>query len=398
MYRTEVGIIGGGLAGSLAAAMLGRRGIDCVLIDPHPAYPDDFRCEKLDGPQMAILRKTGLAEAVLRASTPDRESWVARFGRIVEKRDGDQQGIFYTSLVNTIRAEIPANVRVIFAKATEIENDGEMRRVVLSNGECVEARLIVLANGLNLSLRDRLGLKREIISPCHSITVGFNMRPVGRQAFDFPALTAYAEDPSQRAALITMFPIGEAMRANLFVYRDQDDPLLRALRRDTPAALFSLMPSLRKMLGDFTVDGRVQIRSIDLYVTHGYRMSGVVLVGDAFSTSCPAAGTGARKALTDVERLCNHHIPQWLASPGMAVEKIAAFYDDPVKQECDDFSRDKAFKLKAFSLDEGLSGRTQRWVKFVGQATRGGIRATFPGILAGRTGSGGFGPAQGERV
>src|SRR6185312_14929636 len=206
MYRTEVGIIGGGLAGSLAAAMLGRRGIDCVLIDPHQTYPDDFRCEKLDGPQMAILRKTGLAEAVLRASTPDRESWVARFGRVVEKRDGDQQGIFYTSLVNTIRAQIPANVRCILAKAASIENDGEMRRVVLSNGECVEARLIVLANGLNLSLRDRLGLQREIVSPCHSITVGFNMRPVGRQAFEFPALTAYAEDPRQRAALITMFP------------------------------------------------------------------------------------------------------------------------------------------------------------------------------------------------
>jgi 2-polyprenyl-6-methoxyphenol hydroxylase-like FAD-dependent oxidoreductase len=396
MYRTEVGIIGGGLAGSLAAAMLGRRGIDCVLIDPHQTYPDDFRCEKLDGPQMAILRKTGLAEAVLRASTPDRESWVARFGRVVEKRDGDQQGIFYTSLVNTIRAEIPANVRSIFAKAASIENDGEMRRVVLSNGECVEARLVVLANGLNISLRDRLGLKREIISPCHSITVGFNMRPVGRQAFAFPALTAYAEDPRQRAALITMFPIGTAMRANLFVYRDQDDPLLRALRQDTPAALFSLMPSLRRMIGDFTVDGRVQIRPIDLYVTHGYRMPGVVLVGDAFSTSCPAAGTGARKALTDVERLCNHHIPRWLASPGMGIEKIDAFYDDPVKQECDDFSSSKAFKLKAFSLDEGLNGHTQRWAKFVGQAARGGIRAAFPGILAGRTA--GLAAAQSERV
>ena len=41
---------------------------------------------------MHTLGRTGLADAVLRASTWDRECWVARFGRVVEKRPGDQQG------------------------------------------------------------------------------------------------------------------------------------------------------------------------------------------------------------------------------------------------------------------------------------------------------------------
>ena len=83
-----------------------------------------------------------------------------------------------------------------------------------------------------------------------------------------------------------------------------------------------------------------KIRPVDLYVTKGYRQNGVVLVGDAFSSSCPAAGTGARKALVDVERLCNVHIPQWLATPGMRDSKIASFYADPVKrQACDALER-----------------------------------------------------------
>jgi 2-polyprenyl-6-methoxyphenol hydroxylase-like FAD-dependent oxidoreductase len=45
MRITDVAIVGGGLAGSLAAAMLGRASIDAALVDPHEHYPPDFRCE-----------------------------------------------------------------------------------------------------------------------------------------------------------------------------------------------------------------------------------------------------------------------------------------------------------------------------------------------------------------
>lgn len=47
MSCVDVAIVGGGLAGSTAAAMLGRTGISTVLIDVHKAYPVDFRAEKI---------------------------------------------------------------------------------------------------------------------------------------------------------------------------------------------------------------------------------------------------------------------------------------------------------------------------------------------------------------
>jgi 2-polyprenyl-6-methoxyphenol hydroxylase-like FAD-dependent oxidoreductase len=353
-----------------------------VLIDPHTEYPPDFRCEKLDGDQVKLLEKTGLAEAVLRASTPDRVSWVARRGRLVDKRPGDQQGIFYAPLVNTVRAEIPPATRFIHSKATALATGSERQTVTLANGTVVSARLVVLANGLNISLRDSLSLKREILSPCHSISIGFDMTPIGRREFEFPALTYYAQRPSDRAALITLFPIGQTMRANLFVYRQMDDPWLSAMRAATPATLFALMPGLRALTGDFAVEGPVKIRPVDLYVTRGHLQSGIVLVGDAFSTSCPAAGTGARKVLNDVERLCNVHIPRWLQTPNMGVDKIADFYDDPVKRACDRFSSDKAYGLKAFSIDSGLAWRLRRQVKFLAHFARGKLRPLGPRVAA----------------
>lgn len=374
VHTTDIAIVGGGLAGSLAAAMLGRAGIDAILIDPHTEYPPDFRCEKLDGDQVGILEKTGIADAILRSCTPDRRTWVARFGRLVEKRPGDQQGIYYTPLVNAVRAEIPAGTRFIHAKATALATSADRQTVTLSTGDVVQARLIVLANGLNIGLRDSLGLKREVISACHSIAIGFDMEPVGRRQFEFPALTYYAEHAADRAALITLFPIGNVMRANLFVYREMDDPWLREMRTKPQDTLFALMPGLHDIVRDFAVTSPVKIRPIDLYVTHNYRQPGIVLVGDAFATSCPAAGTGARKVLNDVERLCNVHVPRWLQSDGMGADKIASFYDDPIKQACDLFSIRKAYGLKAFSIDTGLSWRLRRRIKFAVHLARGVLR------------------------
>jgi len=372
--RTDIAIVGGGLAGSLAAAMLGRAGYDAVVIDPHQIYPPDFRCEKLDGPQAAILQKTGLAEAVLKAATHDRESWVARMGRIVEKRPGDQHGIMYDTLVNTVRAQILKATPFIHAKAKDITTSADRQVVTLSNGEEISARLVVLANGLNIGLRHKLGMSRVVVSEAHSISIGFDMKPAGRHAFEFPALTYYFEQPRERMAYLSMFPIGSLMRGNLFGYRDLQDPWLRTLREAPQDTMFAAMPGLQAMTGAFEIVDGIKIRPVDLYVTEGHRQPGIVLVGDAFCTSCPAAGTGAGKALTDVERLCNVHVPRWLATPGMGEEKIAAFYDDPAKRAYDAFSTAKAYQLRSFSIDRSLPWQARRGIKFALHWGRGTLR------------------------
>src|SRR3954463_12106294 len=202
MRYTDIAIVGGGLAGSTAAAMLGRAGIPAILIDPHPVYPPDLRCEKLDGRQVDILRKTGLADAVLRAATWDGSVWIARFGYLLDKKPSDQHGILYDTLVNTMRAQIRSDTGIVHAKATAISTTRERQKIALSNGEEISARLVVLANGLNIGLRHALGIERRVISECHSIMAGFDFSPVGRPAFDFPALTYYPERSRHRMAYL----------------------------------------------------------------------------------------------------------------------------------------------------------------------------------------------------
>ena len=383
MRYTDIAIVGGGLAGSSAAAMLGRAGIPAVLIDPHPVYPPDLRCEKISGDQVNILRKTGLAETTLRAATLDDHVWLARFGYLLDKKPSDQYGILYDTLVNTMRTQIPDDVETIHAKAIAISTSAERQKVALSNGEEISARLVVLSNGLNVGLRHTLGIERHVISDCHSIMAGFDFTPVGRSTFDFPALTYYPERSHDRMAYLTLFPIGNVMRANLLVYRRMDDPWLRQLREAPEQTLLAMMPALRRIAGEFKVTGQIKIRPADLYVTEGHRQPGIVLIGDAFATSCPAAGTGTDKVFTDVERLCNVHIPDWLATDGMDEEKIAAFYDDPVKTACDAWSTAKAYQLRSLSIDNGISWRARRWARFIVRLGEGLLRQVRDRLTAG---------------
>eukprot|EP01035_Chromulina_nebulosa_P001074 gene1074-1456_t len=110
--------VGGGLAGSVAAAMLGRAGIAAVLIDPHETYPPELRCEKISGgQQLERLRRTGLADAMLAISSHDEHIWLARFGRLIDIRPSQQYGFLYDTFVNAVRGAIPPAVDRIRAKA-----------------------------------------------------------------------------------------------------------------------------------------------------------------------------------------------------------------------------------------------------------------------------------------
>jgi len=375
MRYTDIAIIGGGLAGSTAAAMLGRAGISTVLIDPHETYPADFRVEKLSGyGQVERFQRTGIADSVLRRATFSNENWIARFGHLLDKAPSRQFNILYDSLVNAIRDEIPETVERIWTKAVSVQTSPERQRIMLANDATISARLVVLANGLNVGLRHQLGITRNIISACHSISIGFDVAPAGRNAFDFPALTYFSERPSDRIPYISLFPIGTRMRVNLFVYRGFDDPWLREFRRAPAETLNTALPRLKRITGAFDIVGDVKIRPVDLYVNDARGQPGLVLAGDSFATSCPVAGTGCDKVFTDVERLCNVHIPRWLASDGMDSDKIAAFYADPVKQACDQWAAAKAFDFRSVSIATSFYWTAQRWARFVAWSTQGLLR------------------------
>jgi 2-polyprenyl-6-methoxyphenol hydroxylase-like FAD-dependent oxidoreductase len=141
--------------------------------------------------------------------------------------------------------------------------------------------------------------------------------------------------------------------------------------RDNPAAVIAkALPGLAQFTGLLRVNGPLKVRPVDLVATDDLLQPGIVLIGDAFSTACPVSGTGAAKALLDAERLGNIYVPQWLASSGMGVEKLAQFYNDPQKRESDAHSFRTSMFAKRAALGQGLLWTAFRWSYYAGAQAR----------------------------
>ncbi|HWP15730.1 MAG TPA: FAD-dependent monooxygenase, partial [Xanthobacteraceae bacterium] len=220
MRETDIAIVGGGLAGSLAAVMLGRAGRAVTLVDPFESCRPDFRCEKLEEAHVDALRRAGVLDDVLPAALRYENIWVARLGKLAEIKPIVEYGIEYSALVNRMRALIPRDVAFVQGKVTGVSVTPERQTLALTNGEQISARLVIGANGV---MADLIGTRREI-SRCHSVSIGFD---ADSKDWPFDGLTYFGEEPSQRIAYITLFPMPSGGRANLFVYRELNDTWIK---------------------------------------------------------------------------------------------------------------------------------------------------------------------------
>jgi 2-polyprenyl-6-methoxyphenol hydroxylase-like FAD-dependent oxidoreductase len=378
--KVDIAIVGGGLAGSIAALVLGRAGYSVALVDIHAVYPPDFRCEKFANEQIDLLHGLNLFDEFTALTTPAQDMVVARFGRMVERTGKREYGFYYEHVVNAVRAALPPNVTFIAGRAAELDTGPDIQGVRLAGGDTIEARLIVLASGLGDALRQGLGIARRVIRDKHSLSAGFNVTPAPGEAFGFPALTYYGERTADRMAYVSFFPINDAMRVNLFCYRGYDGEWAKAFKSAPREMLFAAMPGLRRFVGDFQAVGKVKMRVVDLYRVENVRRDGVVLIGDAFQTTCPAAGNGVTRVLTDVDRLCRIYVPRWFANAGMGAEKIAQFYGDAIKIDCDLKAAHMAEYCRHFTINDGPLWRARRWRAYLRPPARAWIARTRSGF------------------
>jgi 2-polyprenyl-6-methoxyphenol hydroxylase-like FAD-dependent oxidoreductase len=380
----DIAVIGGGLSGTLTAYLMGRAGYAVTLIDRHRVFPPVFRTEKLDPAHFEALRRFGLAPAISARAAAFNEVINVRKGRLVDCTHGPHHGILYQELIETIRAEMPETVRFVVGQVTGLTTGARRQRIAVLGQEEVVARFAVLATGMGDILRRDLGIARKVISPRHSIAFGFDMRLSDPDYFPpKAALTYHGEGVSDGIDHLSLFPVAGAMRANLHAYRGHGDSWVKALRERPKDTLAATFPGLARVLGNFEVPGRVDSWISDIAVVENHRQDGIVLVGDAFQTACPATGTGVSRLLTDVERLCSVYLPRWMRDNTLTAGDMAAFYDDPEKRAMDAQALEMADYRRRLAIETDLQWRVRRQYHFARRRVMHMIDAVSP-ALAGR--------------
>ena len=375
----DIAIVGGGLSGTLAAVTLGRAGWRVVLIDRSETYPPEFRVEKIGAEQMAKFARLGLDRAVEAASVRFDEIVNLRKGRVLDRTRSPHHGILYQDLVAAMRRQIPPSVNFLVGRVTQLATSETVQTVTVAEHDPLTARLVVLASGMSDILRSQLGIERQVLRERQSVTFGFDIAGAEGE-FPYPAFTYYGERPADGIDYMSVFPVGIATRANLFTFLDHRDPWVKAVRTDPVAALMAVLPGLARSVGAISITSKVQNWIMDISVARNVKQPGIVLIGDAYQTSCPAAGTGVSRLLTDVERLCLAHVPAWFATPGTAAAKIAQFYDDEHKQAVDAHALGIADFRRSLTIDTTLSWRARRRVLYTRRGVMEGIERLSPSL------------------
>ncbi|MCK1302726.1 MULTISPECIES: NAD(P)/FAD-dependent oxidoreductase [unclassified Bradyrhizobium] len=378
----DIAIVGGGLAGSLAAAVLARTGHRVALVDKRAVHPDEFRVEKIGGHQLEMLRKLGFLDALDSVACRYDQVLNIRDGKVVDVSVGRAYGLAYADLVAMARSQLPDPSSLIVDEVTAVNCSDDIQHIELASGRRIIARLVVLATGMSGVLGYKLGIKRRVLAERHSVTFGFTIGRRDDVPFDFEALTCYGERTADGIDYLSLFPVRAGMRANLFMFRDPADPVMRELRREPEATVLRLLPGLRPYLGDFHVTDRVQNWVMDLSIVEGHLQPGVVLIGDAFQTNCPAAGTGVARLLVDVDRLCTEYAPRWLMTGGMSQEKISEFYFDPDKIAADQQSLKMARFRQALTSRNDIGWDVRRRLHFLRRRITHRVDQMRPGWLA----------------
>jgi 2-polyprenyl-6-methoxyphenol hydroxylase-like FAD-dependent oxidoreductase len=363
VIRRDVLVVGAGLAGAAAAAVLARSGLAVTIIDPYPTFPPLFRAEKIEPDQAALLQTLGLLDVVKQKTRVIHEIIHGHAGRVVHRRQIEQFGISYCDTVNQVRSQIPPEVEFKLSRVEKLHADAVAPRVELADGSVYEGRLVILASGMTGRLHEQLAVQKQMVQEELSMAFGFMLERTDGQPFAFDAVTYRPTSYASKVGYVTLFRMGNAMRANIFAYWPAKDASTKELLREPAATLPRLLPGLEQVIGDYAVQGKIEPFKIDLYRMQDCARPGVVLIGDAYQSVCPSTGTGLSKVLNDVQILCQECVPQWLKQPAIPASTIAGFYEHARKNAVDDHSLQQALRGRMSVLDNSLHWKLRRLVR-----------------------------------
>ncbi len=306
-------IVGAGVIGLTAAALLDDQRVDVTLIDPADGPPPDdgdvsLRVSAIAAGSVDILDAAGAwthLDATRRhpysgmcvwdaADAPDSpravrfsadEFGASELGYIAEN----------AALQRALHAAVEASTVSLRYAARLDRVDLDERQVHLKSGEVMDYDLLIGADGLRSTIRELAGIE-TVRTDYQQEAVVTHLRP--KRPHDDTAWQRFL--PSGPVALL---PLADGRVST--VWSTGRDEARAALDADDEALGRLLTEATDAVLGDLVVDGPRGGFPLRAHHAKDYVRTGVVLVGDAAHGIHPMAGQGANLGLRDVAELAD---------------------------------------------------------------------------------------------
>ncbi len=303
--KSDAIVVGGGLAGLVAAYALAKSGLDVIHLAP--LAPPDTRTSALMTPSVKIMQDIGLVKDPKDIGVPlEKIRIIDATNRLLhapealfESTEVGEAAFGWnfsnTKLLQTFTPQVTAqeSLSQLPASAEKLTKTGQAWEIKLSNGNKVVAPLIIGADGKNSFVRQSVNIALHKTQHKQSALVcDLTLeRPLNGESVEYH----YPNGP------FTLVPAG-GLKANL-VWVDNHDVLQEVKQRSQAEILNLLQEKSQNLFGKIHLDSGVFVFPLSSHHVDKMGQDGVVLVGESGHAFPPIGAQGLNLSLRDVSDL-----------------------------------------------------------------------------------------------
>jgi 2-polyprenyl-6-methoxyphenol hydroxylase-like FAD-dependent oxidoreductase len=334
-------IVGGGPAGMMLGYLLGRAGVETLVLEKHEDFFRDFRGDTVHPSTLQVMRELGLIDDFLKLPHQQLQTLDGQFGgtkiRIADLSRTKANYPFIAFMpqwdfLNFLRdkgKKFPQLKVMMKADATDLIWSGDRVTGVIANtaegAVEIKADLTIGCDGRHSVVRERAGLEvEEIGAPMDVLWFRAGRRPNENESL-FARL-----EPGK---MMVTFDRGDYWQCAYVIAKGQYDQVkargLDAFRADVTA----MAPVLKAGMADVKNWDDVKLLTVAINRLARWTRPGLLCIGDAAHAMSPVGGVGVNLAVQDA-----------VATANLIAEKL--INGCPSEDELDAVRRRRAFPVR----------------------------------------------------
>ena len=306
-------IVGGGPAGMMLGYLLGRAGVDVVVLEKHNDFFRDFRGDTVHPSTLQVMDELGLIDDFLKLPHQQLQKMDGMFGgtavRIADLSRLNVKHPFIAFMpqwdfLNFLRESGKrfASLKVMMnSEATDIIRNGETIagvRVSTPDGTVdIEADLTIACDGRHSTVRERAGLEVEEIGAPMDV-LWFR---AGRKPDETENLFARLEP----GKMLVTFDRGDYWQCAYVIAKGQYDAVKAGGLPSLLDEVARMAPILRSGVADVKSWDDVKLLTVAINRLKRWTRPGLLCIGDAAHAMSPIGGVGVNLAVQDAVATAN---------------------------------------------------------------------------------------------